>query len=101
MTLKDKTKEIKKLQTLQKKLEDRYKDKVKQLKDCQKEKLQVEDFLRSIIPHLKFHDKEGKWTIDQDKLTKLHSEQFVKHNPSLQTDMNRLRDDNDQIKKKI
>lgn len=38
LTLKEKTKELKKMDTFKKKIEDRYKEKVKELKDSKKER---------------------------------------------------------------
>ncbi len=50
MTLKQKTQEIKKLETFKNKIEDRYKEKVKQLKTNQKERQFTEDFIKAILP---------------------------------------------------
>ena len=50
MTLKQKTQEIKKLETFKNKIEDRYKEKVKQLKTNQKERQFAEDFIKAILP---------------------------------------------------
>jgi hypothetical protein len=50
VTLKEKNKELKKMETFKKKIEDRYKDKVKELKTTQKEKQVIEEFVRAIMP---------------------------------------------------
>lgn len=64
VTLKEKNKEIKKLEAFKKKVEDRYKEKVKENKSIQKEKSILEDFTRIVIPKAKLSqvtDSEGKF----------------------------------------
>ncbi len=66
LTLKEKNKELKKLENFKKKIEDRYREKVKQLKDTQKDKTLLEDVLKTILPSIKLTDESGKIIIETE-----------------------------------
>ena len=78
VTLKDKNKEIKKLETFKKKIEDRYKERVKQGKEVFKDKTVLEDALRALVSqskHSQLFDKEGKLVADNELIVKLVREE--------------------------
>ena len=50
ITLKEKTKELKSLQSFKVKIEERFKEKMKELKELQKDKKILDAFLKKVIP---------------------------------------------------
>lgn len=65
LTLKEKNKELKKLENFKKKIEERYKDLIKEKKALQKEKNVLEDFAKFVIPSTKLQgavDSDGKFS---------------------------------------
>ena len=119
VTLKEKNKEIKKLETFKKKIEDRYKEKVKEIKDARKDNKILEDFVKSIIPMNKapnMLDKDGKIALDIETLSKHHTELYINNrkekdsnnnnnnnnnNNGMNDLINIMKEENDSLKRKI
>jgi hypothetical protein len=50
VSLKEKSKEVKKLENFKKKIEDRFREKVKECKDAKKDRTMLEEFIKTLFP---------------------------------------------------